>query len=171
MYYIKNCIFFVSEKSISRSKTYINQIKKIKSMKTERKNNLKSVGLVLGTIAMSTLSSSAFTVTPLGSAGEIRSEVLNSNFVHNALADAKCGEKGKTSESKCGEGKSKEAKCGEGKAKEAKCGEGKCGEEGKSKEAKCGEGKCGEEGKSKEAKCGEGKAKEAKCGEGKCGEK
>lgn len=129
-------------------------------MKTEKSNNLKNIGLVVGGLALTSLSANAtelFTVNALGSAGSIRSELIASDLVRNATEssafpfEAKCGEKGKTKEAKCGE---------KGKAKEAKCGEGKCGEEGKAKEAKCGEGKCGEEGKSKEAKCGEGK-----CGE------
>lgn len=143
-------------------------------MKTEKKNNLKNLGLFVGTLAMTSFGASAntadlFSVNALGSGGELRSELTSlvrntlNNDVNSFPFEAKCGEKGKTKEAKCGEeGKAKEAKCGEeGKAKEAKCGEGKCGEEGKAKEAKC-----GEEGKAKEAKCGEeGKAKEAKCGE------
>lgn len=124
-------------------------------MKTEKSNNLKNIGLVVGGLAISSLSANAadvFAVKALGSAGTLRAELIASDLVRNTVDatafpfEAKCGEKGKTKEAKCGE---------EGKTKEAKCGEGKCGEEGKTKEAKCGEGKCGEEGKTKEAKCGE----------------
>lgn len=133
-------------------------------MKKEQKINGKNLGLIAGclTVALSiNAAENPFEINPLGSGGELRSELVNQtinpdqNFTIRNL------------EAKCGESKSKEAKCGEkGKTKEAKCGESKCGEEGKTKEAKCGESKCGEEGKSKEAKCGEkGKSTEAKCGE------
>ena len=142
-------------------------------MKSERKNNLKNLGLIVGGLTLSTFAANAsadmFTVNAIGSGGEIRSELTSMarNTVNNDLSsfllEAKCGEKGakgekgKAAEAKCGEkGKAAEAKCGEGK-----CGEGKCGEKGKAAEAKC-----GEKGKSTEAKCGEkGKSTEAKCGE------
>lgn len=137
-------------------------------MKSERKNNLKNLGLIVGGLTLSTFAANAsadmFTVNAIGSGGEIRSELTSMarNTVNNDLSsfllEAKCGEKGAKGE----KGKSAEAKCGEkGKAAEAKCGEGKCGEKGKASEAKC-----GEKGKSTEAKCGEkGKSTEAKCGE------
>lgn len=137
-------------------------------MKSERKNNLKNLGLIVGGLTLSTFAANAsadmFTVNAIGSGGEIRSELTSMarNTVNNDLSsfllEAKCGEKGAKGE----KGKAAEAKCGEkGKAAEAKCGEGKCGEKGKASEAKC-----GEKGKSTEAKCGEkGKSTEAKCGE------
>ena len=105
-------------------------------MKTNGKNNLRGAGLVIGAIAMSALSANAFEVNTLGTAGEVRANLINVESPFNAF-DAKCGEKSK--ETKTSE-KSTEAKCGE-KSSEAKCGE-------KSTEAKCGE-------KSTEAKCGE----------------
>ena len=145
-------------------------------MKTNNKN-IKNIGLVAGGLVLTSLSVNAsadlFSVTSLGSGGELRSE-LTSDLVESTFdysneyrtIEAKCGEK--KSESKSKEAKCGEAKCGE-KGKKA---EAKCGEKGKAKEAKCGEAKCGEKGKKAEAKCGEkGKAKEHKCGEGKCGEK
>lgn len=127
----------------------------------------KNIGLLAGGLVLTSLSLNAnadlFSVTSLGSGGDLRSE-LTSDLIENTFdysnefrtIEAKCGEK--KAESKSAEAKCVEAKCGE-KGKEA---EAKCGEKGKAKEAKCGEAKCGEKGKAKEHKCGEGK-----CGEGK----
>ena len=83
-----------------------------------------------------------FSIFPLGSGSEVRTELLTAHSSNKFLNDLRCGEskasakksgkKSKTSEGKCGE-----AKCGESKSKtsEAKCGEAKCGE-GKSKQPK-----------------------------------
>jgi hypothetical protein len=122
-------------------------------MKTETKNKMKSVSLVAGGLTLASLSlpgntnaANLFSITPLGSGGELRAELSGPSFIQSLVnstlglrgIEAACGEKGKTEESKCGEkGKTKETKCGEeGKTKESKC-----GEKGKTKESKCGEPK------------------------------
>lgn len=137
--------------------------------------NIKNVGLLAGGLVMASVSfastNSLFSTSPIGSGGQIRSEIVTPNATTSSLLsnidfksnEAKCGEEGKTEK-----GKSKDAKCGE----KGKTGDAKCGEKGKTGDAKCGEkgksgdAKCGEKGKSGDAKCGEkGKSGDAKCGE------
>ena len=107
-------------------------------------------GALFGLNSTEVKANDLFNYNDLGSAGQVRSALLNDFMNPSAMSNA--------IELKCGETK----KAGDAKAKDAKCGENK-----KAKDAKCGEGK-----KAKDAKCGESKkAKDAKCGEGKCGEK
>lgn len=128
------------------------------------KNETKAVRnlslLATGVLAMSAVGVSAnsidlFETNDLGSAGELRAELLGtevpSGFLNNADVELKCGE----------------GKCGEGKCGEAKDGDKKSDEKAeKSKDAK----KADKKGEVKEDVKKEGKSSEQKCGEGKCGE-
>ncbi|MGB0404458.1 MAG: hypothetical protein ACPGEG_10200 [Salibacteraceae bacterium] len=128
-------------------------------MKKETKTGRNVSLLATGVLAVSAVGASAssidlFETSDLGSAGELRAELLGTEiptgFLNNTDVELKCGE------GKCGEGKCGEAKDGEKKedAKEAKTKETKKAtkadvkKESKDTEHKCGEGKCGE------GKCG-----------------
>lgn len=130
----------------------------------KKENNIKKNLAVLatGALAVSAVGANAnaidlFETNDLGTAGELRSQLLGdlvpTGFINNADVELKCGE-GKCGEGKCGEEKKdtdkkdtdkktteksdKKAEKKEEKATEGKSGEHKCGE------GKCGEGKCGE---------------------------
>lgn len=111
-----------------------------------KNTSLKSVlgtSILASTLLFNSVSaSSLFDFEFIGSAGEMRSEVLSKT----KNLDLSCGEKAK-----------------EDKSKDHKCGEGKCGEK-KDKKAEKKEDK-------KDSKKKEAKTKDAKCGEGKCGSK
>lgn len=73
------------------------------------------------------------TYSSLGTASEVRAELLSNNVVDKAF-ELKCGKDStKTKDGKCG-AKTKDGKCGA---------KGKKGAKAKTKDAKCGEGKCG----------------------------
>lgn len=127
--------------------------------KSTLKNILLTGSIVAGSvIGINTLSATeTFKYSELGSGGELRSELLNSNTNDYFALDLSCGDATKAKEGE----KKAEGKTVEGKSKDAKCGEGKCGE--KKTDAKAGDVKA--------ANADDGKVKDAKCGEGKCGEK
>jgi len=109
-----------------------------------KKNMLTSTIIAGAMIAVSGLGAKAsglFSYNNLGSAEEVRSNLLNHNSGANTL-ELSCGAKAKTDSTK--------------KGKDGKCGEGKCGgsktkaKSKKGKDGKCGEGKCGA-GKNKKA--------------------
>jgi len=104
----------------------------------ENKKNILASTIIAGAmIAVSGLGAKAsglFSYSNLGSAEEVRSNLLNHSSSANTLELA-CGAKSKTDSTK--------------KGKDGKCGEGKCGgskakaKSKKGKDGKCGEGKCG----------------------------
>lgn len=109
---------------------------------------MKNVTLksILGTTALagsmfvtSANATSLFDFNFLGTAGEVRTELVAKSMG----LDLSCGDKAAT------EAKSKDAKCGEGKCGDKKSEKktdkkAKSKKEAKSKDAKCGEGKCGD---------------------------
>tara|TARA_B100000508_G_scaffold140310_1_gene140931 strand:+ start:8585 stop:8971 length:387 start_codon:yes stop_codon:yes gene_type:complete len=127
-------------------------------MEKDKRISKKLAALATGALAISAAGANAngvdlFEVNDLGTAGELRSQLLTespSGFVSNSEVELKCGE-GKDGEAKCGEGKAEKAEEKKSEAKEDKKAEKKeeKATEGKATEHKCGEGKCGE------GKCGE----------------
>ena len=142
-------------------------------MKQEKKITKKLAAVAASALAISAVCVSAnsidlFETSDLGTAGELRVQLLGdivpTGFMNNADVELKCGE------GKCGEGKCGEGKCGEGKDKAEKKDDKKSDDKSEvkpeTKEDKKAEKKSeAKEDKGTEAKCGEGK-----CGEGKCGE-
>ena len=142
-------------------------------MKQEKKITKKLAAVAASALAISAVGVSAnsvdlFETSDLGTAGELRVQLLGdivpTGFMNNADVELKCGE------GKCGEGKCGEGKCGEGKDKAEKKDDKKSDDKSEvkpeTKEDKKAEKKSeAKEDKGTEAKCGEGK-----CGEGKCGE-
>lgn len=137
-------------------------------MKQEKKITKKLAALSKGALAILAVGVSAnsvdlFETNDLGTAGELRVQLLGdivpTGFMNNADVELKCGE-GKCGEGKCGEGKDKAEK------KDDKKSDDKSEAKTETKEDKKAEKKSeAKEDKATEAKCGEGK-----CGEGKCGE-
>ena len=137
-------------------------------MKQEKKITKKLAAVAASALAISAVGVSAnsvdlFETSDLGTAGELRVQLLGdivpTGFMNNADVELKCGE-GKCGEGKCGEGKDKAEK------KDDKKSDDKSEVKPETKEDKKAEKKSeAKEDKGTEAKCGEGK-----CGEGKCGE-
>ena len=143
-------------------------LKKKFIMKQEKKITKKLAAVAASALAISAVGVSAnsvdlFETSDLGTAGELRVQLLGdivpTGFMNNADVELKCGE-GKCGEGKCGEGKDKAEK------KDDKKSDDKSEVKPETKEDKKAEKKSeAKEDKGTEAKCGEGK-----CGEGKCGE-
>ncbi len=103
---------------------------KFKINTMEKKKSILTSTIIAGAlIAVSGLSANAnglFDYNSLGSAEELRSNLLNKVSASNTL-ELSCGAKAKTDSTK----KGKEGKCGaaksKSKGKDGKCGEGKCG--------------------------------------------
>jgi len=115
-------------------------------------------GTVIGLASVTPVqSNNLFNFENLGSAHEIRADILN-NSIHTVSSqvmklELKCGEEGTKTKAPS---KNKEAKT---KTNESKCGEGKCGEETETKTTKA----------EKKTTTKTTKTTENKCGEGKCG--
>ena len=111
----------------------------------EKKKSIIASSLIAGAfIAVSGFAanaSSLFSHNSLGTAEELRTNLLTKGEAGLKSLDLKCGGKGKADSTAK---KGKEGKCGEGKCGEGKCGNKKTKAIKKGKEGKCGEGKCGD---------------------------
>ena len=105
---------------------------------------MKNVTLksILGTTALagsmfvtSANATSLFDFNFLGTAGEVRTELVAKSMGLDLACGDKAATEAKTKDGKCGEGK-----CGDKKADKKT----KSAKEAKTKDAKCGEGKCGD---------------------------
>ena len=102
----------------------------------ENKSKLISCSMIAAALmsVSAVKATSLLNYNALGTAGEVRTLLVDATCGEKKAKDATCGEKkaetkdAKTKDAKCGEKKAKDAKCGEKKAKDGKCGEGKCGE-------------------------------------------
>ena len=108
--------------------------------------NIVTLKSILGTTALassmfvtSANATSLFDFNFLGTAGEVRTELVAKSMG----LDLTCGDKAKT-ETKSKDGKCGEGKCGDKKTEKKADKKVKAKKESKAKDAKCGEGKCGD---------------------------